>query len=363
MRLAKIAAAAALLSLTSGCTMITSDLRQSGGFAGRVLDRRMFDASSSKRLQLLRMTMIVALASRVAQASIRDGREAEAFVDYLSNAVEEVNFLAGHLYGQAARAPRNAVGDLPPRAGRDRGHTCDDLRSPQPAPDEPAAAAAAGQPAPPHTETATPGQPAPPAPRCDTYSALFEADMPMLEYKVFRLVVAALPQREAQRFVNAARTGNPLAAAWRFLQLAAIAADGFHRGAAVYRSSQEILAIAVVAAANDTAPRCAVPLPGRALNDRIQTVEHAVACLGLAPNRVFSRPNGHLLRLPQDFGEDPFQALFEIIRTSCATLPLPIDITDDDAKLNARRVACANLSYDPQLRFGGRTFWERYRSQ
>lgn len=355
MRLARIAAAAALLSLTSGCTMITSDLRRSGGFAGRMMDERLFDARSSKRLQLLRMTMIVALASRVAQASIRDGREADAFVDYLTNAVEEVNFLAGHLYGQAARDPLPPTPERPATSGRDRRHTCNDLRSPLPAPDEQAAAAGAAPAA--HMEEPAAGAPAV-VPPCDTYAALFEADLPMLEDKVFRLVVAALPQREAQRFLSSVRTGNPLAIAWRFLRLAAAAADGFHRGAAVYRSSQEILAITIVAAASENVG-CAPT--GRAAE--IRTVEQAVTCLGLSQGSLFGDSTQRGVRFPTDIGGDPFQALFEIIRTSCATLPIPADIENAQAKVAARRVACANLAYDPRLRFGGRTRWEQLRTR
>lgn len=296
----------------------------------------MFVAQTSKRLQLLRFAMVIALASRVGAATIRDTRESEAFVSYLQNASDELNYIGGHLYGQAERAGQAGppvIDAIPVR------YTCSDLTTVLP--------------------TLNAADPA--GTRCDTYEALFESDLPELERKVMRLVLSALPQRQAAQFLRSARSGNLLGAAWHFLKLAEAAADGFHRGAAVYRSSQEILAITILAAARAHEQtrtgevQCADAPP---LSEGIRTVEDAARCLGLSPNDLFENPREADVRFPRNIGDPPFQALYEIVRTSCGLLPIEVGLNSDPAKRAARQAQCAQLEFRPRLRYGGRTTWE-----
>lgn len=316
---------AALLS--QACTIPLKELRHSGGYPGHLMDRRLFNASNSKQLQLLRLTMIVALASRVGNATIQDGKEADAFISYLQNASNEINYLAAHLYDRDATGDNDWV-------------VCSQL-------------------APSVRGTA---QPAGAGQDCDTYAALFESDLPQLEYKVARLVLAALPREHAAQFARSARSGNLASAAWHFLRLAAASIDGLHRGAAVYRSSQEILALAILSEAQaPERPACA-PGPNGTITS-IRTVENAVDCLGLSRTSLFENPGENHVRFPDQVGQAPFRALFEIIRTSCGMLPIDIEIasaipaaaTNNAAagKIRARYEACRDLTFSPRLRFGG----------
>ncbi|HVQ10173.1 MAG TPA: hypothetical protein VMS43_17265 [Allosphingosinicella sp.] len=283
----------------------------------------MFDARGSKRLQLLRLTMILALASRVGNATIRDGKEAEAFLSYLQNASNEVNYLAGHLYGQRSNAPNDN--------GRYVRYTCTDLRT-----------VVLPDPLPANSESQ----------QCDTFESVFESDLPQLEYKVVRLVMAALPREQAAQFASAVRSGSVVTAAWRFLQLAAAAADGMHRGTAVYRSAQEILALAVASSGGTCA--------NRATTAQIRTVETAVACLGLSQTSLRNNPEEVNVIFPPSINEEPFHALFEVVRTSCGLLPIDVDTAVETqgqgAQPNpivAREDKCRNLRFRPTLRFGG----------
>lgn len=348
MKSKRIVSAIAILSMLQGCSIVRRELRHSGGFAGDILDERMFDARASKRLQLLRFTMVLALTSRVGAATIRDASEASAFVTSLQNTSDEVNFLAGHLYGQNDNGvirfscPTLTFTGAPAAASREATPTAvppDNQRQVSEAVDAPQ-----------------------PATQCDTYEALFESDIPQLEYRIVRLVLAALPQRQAAQFLRSARSGNVLSAAWQFLKLAAAAADGFHRGAAVYRSSQEILAIAVFSSRNsDSLPvgrgdvRCATSPP---TDDRIRTIEDATACLGLSQDHLFQNPAEANVGFPREIGDEPFQALYEIIRTSCGLLPIVVGLNSAEEPAKERRANCARLEFAPRLRFGGRTSWE-----
>ncbi|MBX3561667.1 MAG: hypothetical protein KF780_07610 [Sphingomonas sp.] len=313
--------------LAQACTIPLRELRHSGGYPGQLMDRRLFDASNSKQLQLLRLTMIVALASRVGNATIQDGKEADAFISYLQNASSEINYLAAHLYD------RDETGD-------NEWNICSELAPSVRGADWPEDADQ----------------------NCDTYAALFESDLPQLEYKVARLVLAALPREHAAQFARSARSGNLASAAWHFLRLAAASIDGLHRGAAVYRSSQEVLALTILSEAQaPEGPACA-PGPSGTITS-IRTVENAVDCLGLSRTSLFDNPNEGLVRFPDRIGQAPFRVLYGIIRTSCGLLPIDIEIasaipttgTNNVAagKIRARYEACRELTFSPRLRFGG----------
>ena len=85
--------------VASGCTPIAQELRNPGGYPGYVLDRHMFDASRSKEMHLLRAAIILAMASRMGTATVRDGAEADSFATYLAAASDELNYAAANVYG------------------------------------------------------------------------------------------------------------------------------------------------------------------------------------------------------------------------------------------------------------------------
>lgn len=310
----KLTALIVVGSMLSGCGMIRKELRNSGGYPGHLLDERIFDASRSKQLQLLRAAMIVALASRVGTAYIRNGVEADAFVSYLENATRELNMLAGNVYST------------------DKGEICTELRATSPA-------------------------------TCPGYTALFESEVPALEYKIARLVVAALPEREASNFVSAIAKGDGISAAWKALWLGAKLVDGFHRGAATYRSTQEILAQAVLTGNNSTGKnKCKNRIAQFSGSDnaKIATIEEAIACLGLSNTAIFENPGElHANEYPTEIDSHVFAAVFAITLTSCRMLPVDIDqsgtptSTQKNAeKITARKNTCAGLTFKPELRFG-----------
>ena len=83
--------------LLSGCTATIAELRHPGGYPGKVLDDRMFDASDSKKLQLLRATIILAMLARMGATSAENREDGDTIVKYTVSAVDEINILAGHI--------------------------------------------------------------------------------------------------------------------------------------------------------------------------------------------------------------------------------------------------------------------------
>lgn len=294
----KYVALAVSTALVGGCTVPLKELRYPGGYLGYAADKHVMNAKKSKELQLLRAVVLVALASRMANATVRDGKEADGYVDYLGGAVDEINYLAGDLKGDG------------------KGKACNDL-----------------------TETTD---------ICRSRNALFESDLPALEYKLFRLVLASLPQKQASDFVNAAKGGDIMGAGWKFLQLALVATDGLHRGAAALRSTQEILAQMVVdQRANGS--KCA---DGR--STAIATVEDAVTCLGYSTDSLFRNPDRGKLVWPEDVPDPVIFAFFDMIRMSCAGLTVYSSLEEPEADhVKDRRDKCHAIRYDPTLRYGG----------
>lgn len=317
-------AATAGIGLLSGCTVPLKELRHSGGYVGHVMDKRLFDASGSKKLQLLRAVMVIDMAARVGLGTVKDGSEANALVEYLGSATNEVNFLAGHLFGPQ---PADGLGT----------NFCQDLRFGEKKDED-----------------------------CYAHSALFESDLPQLEYKIGRLALAALPRKHAEGFLNSAKSGNFIGAAWKFLRLAGAAADGAHRGAASYRSSQEILALIIQGA--DEGSLC----KGGGAEADIRTVNQAILCLGLSPDDLFA--NDEIKSFPTEVPHSAFEVLVGNIRNACAMYPVALAVeeggsdnsgggqeattqsaiatqTAQDAENRIK--ACRGIKFSPKLRFKG----------
>lgn len=181
----------------AGCGAIKADLKHPGGIVGQQLDQRFFNVADSKRAQLLRATMIAALSSRIANGSLKDAADAEAYLKRLDGVRNELNFLAGDLGDDSSHANCAA------------------------------------------SEIQT---------DCETRASLFESHLPQMEYGLGGLLIAALPRREGAELAGAVTQGNIMSAAWKLLKLATRSTDGAHRGAAAYRSAIEILKLNCTAA-------------------------------------------------------------------------------------------------------------------
>lgn len=285
-----IALAASASLLVTGCTPIAQELRNSGGYPGYLLDRHMFDASRSKEIHLLRAAIILSMAARMATATVRDGAEADAFAAYLAASSDELNHAAADLYSWG---PNEADGPCPLRA---------DAQALQP---------------------------------CRSYYALFESDMPILEARIIRLMLAALPESRGRQFLASATKGDVLAASFAAIRGAYETASGLHRSAAVYRTGLEILASSACKAA---------------FNPKTDNIWAAVDCLGLSHDSIKHVPgelSGEQMRF--EVSRDAFHALMLIARTSCAKLPLSSEPNIDD-ELSKREDACKRVTFDPKPR-------------
>jgi len=153
----------------SGCqSVLVKEVRYTGGYPGYLLDKRMIDSSEVKSAQLLRAAMIVAMASRMATVSVREGADADAFVDYLAAATDEINYAASNLYDVETEATKTsgAATSVPCNVG------------------------------PQGTED------------CNAYAVNFEADIPLLEARIVRLMLASLPEDRAREFLEDLASGT-----------------------------------------------------------------------------------------------------------------------------------------------------------
>jgi hypothetical protein len=300
-----------VLPLLSGCNVILKEVRYPGGYPGHILDERTFDARANKRLQLLRGAMVLAVAARVGEASVR-AEDGDGFAKLLSNAAGEINHAAANL-GMA-----DAV-------------TCS-IRTPAPPPVPPVA----------------PPAPAPVAPvpngadaACDGYYVNYEADVARIEARVTRAIIAALPTDRAREFLNKLAKGDMLSAAWSAFGASADMAGAFHRGAGVYRSGMETVAAGMTT-------HC----PGKDL-EKTMTVVDAATCLGLDPDNLFDKDDAPASAFTDEIRPEAFNAVMRIVRTSCVALPLSNELKPDDLEKSrtTRREACASLAFAPQRRF------------
>ena len=282
MKLATTLLAAASM-LVSGCTTpIIKELRHPGGYPGHLLDKRMIDSSQSKSVQLLRAAMIVAMASRMATATIRDGSDGDAFAEYLAAASEELNFTASSLYAVDSTQPCAVNG---------------------------AEAVAA----------------------CPAYSVNFEADVPLLEARIVRLMLAALPENRAREFLEDVGKGDVMGAAWGAIRAATETANGLRRSAAVYRSNLELAAV----------------LKGCAFDQTTDTVKKAAStCFNLPENELFT---DRRIEITGQVNRHAFHSIMLMARTACARLPLNTEGNLGE-KATRRNALCADVVFRPANR-------------
>lgn len=289
-----VALVAGLGLLIAGCTPITRELRYPGGYPGYQLDKRTFDASRSKQLQLLRGAIVLAMAARIGEGNV-SAEEAEPFAQHLAVAAKEVNFAAGNL-----PFPGNPVCLVKP------GQAAAD-----------AAAADVG---------------------CNGYPVNFEADISRVESRIVRAMIAALPTDHVKSFLEDLSRGNALSATFGAARALGDAAGSFHRAAGTHRSGLEIVAL--------QRGDCG------AADARI-TVTAALGCLGVPPDELFfNNLKGTTAPFAGDVDPAAFHALMRIVRTACVGLPLTNELqTPDLLKIRAaRRETCRTIVFTPVKR-------------
>lgn len=293
MRTVTIAMLAAVSLLLAGCTAITRDLRYPGGYPGSELDKRTFDASRSKQLQLFRGLIVLAMAARIGEANVST-EEAEPFAQHLATAAKEINLAAGNLPFEGN--PVCYVGV-----------------------DQAAAQALAAE------QT------------CSGYPVNFEVDVSRVEARVVRAMIAALPTERVKSFLEDVSKGNLLSAALGAARAFGNAAGSFHRAAGVHRSALEIVGVQLCGLAEDA----------------VNVTQAYEECLGIPADELFfnARKTG---REPYGGTVRPaaFHALMRVVRSACVGLPLSNELTEEDLTKvrDARRQTCAGMKFEPTRR-------------
>jgi hypothetical protein len=325
----KINAIAVILFTVTGCGPVLREVRHPGGYPGYLLDQKTFDASRSKQLQLYRAALIMAMAARMGTATIRDGKDADAFVDYLGAASDEINYAAANIYPVNGQPPC-AVHPYLSRA------------------DVPKVAT-----------------PVPNLPCLGGYFSLFESDVPMMEARITRLMLAALPEDRARSFLQDVGKGNIFSAAWNAIGAASEATGGLHRASGVYRTGLELLAANMdrcrEKSASDTERSKSIgepdTPPDRAIFEQDKsTVWDASQCLGLSHDKFFASPDEAVGgNIGASVTLNSLQAIMRVARTACMRLQIntEMDRIDDIAeRYNIRTSQCKIVNFSPRLRPG-----------
>lgn len=341
-----------------GCAAITRDLRHPGGYPGRLLDKRTFDASESKQVQLFRFALVLAMAARMAGETVRTSDQADAVAKHLSATALEINHTAANLYAIDGRPPCS-VGqsriDIPPKTDEQKLREIEAklnqaVGKAQTAASDAETAKAASEKIEGRIRDLLKGMPAAaiPAtaprtdPPCNGYYTNFEADVPLIEYPMISLVLAVLPRDQIKQFAKDLEKGNFLGGSFSLLKVIFIGVKGLHTAAATYRTGQEAL-VANGAQCNELRLENAA------------TVKDAVRCLGLDPATLFGPHPNELTgeKLPYTITEDAFKALMFVTRSSCVRMPIGSgDNTGPEVqKLREyRRDLCNNLYWRPTRR-------------
>lgn len=346
-------------AFTTACTPIVKELRHSGGYPGHVLDARMFDASDSKKLQLLRATIILAMIARTGSTSLESREDGDTFVRYTIAAVDEINILAGHISGkdfqcelvrgaplpapsqellqsqaaaQAAAFQAEASAQKAQASAMQAQYFANQaIQAAGAVPVVPQAAASA--PAEPKDE----GNPK----NCFTYAVNFESDIKFLEEKLYKLALLSLPKEAAQRLLNDIGDGDILGSVLSAVKFALSSIDGLRSAAAVQRTGLEIEAWQKP----DGERNCGA--------DKIRTVKGAALCLGLPDDQVITSKK--VDGLSKDVDDKSFHALMRNIYDSCRLAPFNINIGVNSSDIiglrNERIEQCNLVQYKPKHRW------------
>ncbi|MCP1468368.1 hypothetical protein J3E64_000035 [Sphingobium sp. OAS761] len=271
------------------------EVRYSGGYPGYILDKRTFNASRSKSLTLLRATIILAMAADMGRSTV-SGQDGDGFARLLASATKEINYAAADIYG-------------------------------------------------PVTEACPVGNPAAPYPGdagCKGFKENFEANIPLIEARIVKVMLAALPTDKARKFLDDALKGDVMGAAWNALGAVATTVGGLHVAFARYRSGLETVA--------GSLPACA---DGKTQYDPAKhTVHHAAKCLGLSENDLFLNPDEARPDLLASATVSPraFFMLMRGIAADCVSLDYGGKGEDLDASKILRKKACNSIGFQPEVR-------------
>lgn len=280
------------LLLTSACTPILKEVRYTGGYPGHLLDKRTFDASGSKKLTLLRATIILAMAADMGRTTV-SGQDGDSFAQLLASATKEINYAAADIYKAS---------------------------------DDPCVA---------NDEDAADDK------DCVGFYENFETNLPRIESRIIKVMIAALPTDKARKFLTDITKGDVLGAAWSALGAAAATAGGLHVAFARYRSGLEIVAGGV--------ENCH---GGDDFDASEQTVVHAAKCLGLSDKDLFENPNelkreelGNVKISPR-----AFYMLLRGVAADCVSLDFAGKGEELTTSQTLRATACNSIGFAPTAR-------------
>jgi hypothetical protein len=289
MRKKIVGSAVATSLICAGCAPIRSELEYPNGYTGYLLDRHTFDVSRSKDLQLLRAAVILAMASRMATATVRDGRDADAFADYLAAATDELNYAAADIYPVGPASPCGTAQD-------------------------------------------------PPGVNCAGYYQNFESELPLLEGRIINVMLAALPKERARQFLADINKGNVLGAALAAIRTVYQTTVGLDRSAGVYRTGLELISSNV---------KC---VGDHQFDPKVATTWDAIDCLGLSHDKLQHSSYSLAEQSPDPaVREIPLRALLLIAQTSCARLPMTTTGTLAD-QIKRRNDSCKQIVFAPKSR-------------
>lgn len=311
---------AVLLVVTAGCGAVRDDLRHPGGYPGRILDKRTFDASQSKHVQLWRAALMVAIAARIGE-SVVTAEDADAFARQLSEASREINLAAADA-GFPVTDDKGVVHKTCTiGTGLYGTYTSawDMARTP-------------------HDDQ-----------KCAGYYVNFESHMARIEERVIRAMLTSLPTEKARKFLGDISKGDALSAMWSLARSLGDVAVAFHRGAGVYRSGTESMAASLKqCGTDDRSYRGSAP---RTFDERTATVFAAARCMGLSRHDLFDGEAMEGDEFPVRMQPAAFHAMFRIARTACLRLP-SVSTGDQEYLAKSREMrtgACSAVSFRPQM--------------
>lgn len=305
--------AAGAILLTPACSMIVKETRHSGGYPGYLLDQRTFDASYSKKLQLLRATIILAMAADIGRTTV-NGQDADGFAQLLAGAAKEINHAAADLYDASTTQKVCWT--------RDESQT---PPIPNPVP----------------TPTSADDR------NCSGFFENFESNVPLIESRIVKVMLAALPTDKARKFLEDVTKGDVLGAAWKAVGAAGDIVGGLHVGFARYRSGLETVA--------STSTECkATNLQGTKERFRADTMTilQAASCLGLSEKDLFHNPNELKgMDLAQGtVNPRAFLMLMRGVAADCVALNFSGKGADLTTSQEIREKACNSIGFAPTAR-------------
>ena len=333
MRRTSLVAAAAALATTS-CVQVREELYYPNGYAGYELDRRSVNISGSKQFQLVRAAVVLAMASRMATATIHDGHDADAVADYLAAASDELNYSAADIFSVAAGSE---IACYKPTGSTLTANDAADAVEASKAHSDPKVLAGSKAGASPKAAKSPSPTASDPEIKCTGYVQNFESDLPPLQGRIVNVMVAALPQEQSRRFLADVGKGDILGASFAALRTVFQSAVGLDRSAGVYRSGLELFASSV---------DCR-----QIFEARTGTVSDAARCLGL-PSADPRRPPTQLsfdTSTEYENARYALTALMVIARASCVRMPLSSDKGLSDA-VSRRNAACDEVKFAPTQR-------------